>query len=163
VAAGAASEEVVEIELPRLFLFGVGKDKVKQAGWDLGISVDTVNDLKLADALLTTKSHFRRAAGMMQSAERQGKPVYVLRKNSVPQIRQFFRSLVRSSGHDEVDSALAQAEEASRNVAAGNGPVALDPQRAYVRRLQHLIADKYGLESSSSGRDPQRRVTIRRP
>ena len=155
-------EDSTEAELPKLFLFGVGRDKVQQASGDMRLSLNLVNELKEADALLTTKSHYRRAAGIVQATERLGKPVYVLRKNSVPQIRQFFKSLVRSPAEEGADLALVEAERASESVLHGERSVALDPQRAYVRRLQHLIADRYGLASSSSGREPQRRVTIRR-
>jgi hypothetical protein len=34
----------------------------------------------------------------------------------------------------------------------------LSPQGAYIRRLQHLIAERNELLSTSSGKDPQRRV-----
>ena len=35
----------------------------------------------------------------------------------------------------------------------------LTPQRSYIRRLQHLLAERYSLSSTSSGRDPNRHVT----
>jgi len=162
VASDVASPMAgVETGLPRMFLFGVGRDKVRQAGYELGLSLETVNELRAADALLTTKSHFRRAVAVVQSAERLGKRVYVLRKNSVPQIREFFRGLARSS--DGEGDALQEAETASGRVLRGEGSVDLDPQRAYVRRLQHLIAERYKLASASTGREPGRHVTIYRP
>ena len=42
---------------------------------------------------------------MVQSAERLGKAVYVLRKNSVPQIRQFFRAYTRASAEEDIEVA----------------------------------------------------------
>jgi predicted RNA-binding protein Jag len=36
----------------------------------------------------------------------------------------------------------------------------LSPQNAYVRRLQHLLAQRYNLTSRSLGQEPQRRVRI---
>jgi len=38
--------------------------------------------------------------------------------------------------------------------------VELSPQSAYIRRLQHLIAERNNLLSKSSGKDPNRRVRI---
>jgi hypothetical protein len=38
--------------------------------------------------------------------------------------------------------------------------VELSPQRAYIRRLQHEIAQRYNLSSRSLGREPERRVRI---
>jgi hypothetical protein len=151
------------IDLPRFFLYGVARDKVQQAGKEMGFSLDTVNELREADALLTTKTHYRKASGIVQATERLGKPVYVLKKNSVPQIRQFFKSLVRSAGGETVDDALRQAELASEDVLGGQSSIQLDPQRAYVRRLQHLIAERYGLSSTSLGKGTQRHVVIHKP
>jgi predicted RNA-binding protein Jag len=38
--------------------------------------------------------------------------------------------------------------------------VALAPQNAYVRRIQHQIANRYNLESRSFGKEPYRRVQL---
>ncbi len=48
--------------------------------------------------------------------------------------------------------AVAQAKE--------GGVVELSPQSAYIRRLQHLIAERNALSSQSVGRGTERRVTI---
>ena len=159
-AEGVGDDGIV---FPRFFLYGVARDKVQQASKEMGVSLDTVNELREADALLTTKTHYRKASGIVQATERLGKPVYVLKKNSVPQIRQFFKSLVRSAGGETVDEAIRQAEEASEDVLNGQSSIQLDPQRAYVRRLQHLIAERYGLSSTSLGKGTQRRVVIHKP
>ncbi|GAH67453.1 unnamed protein product, partial [marine sediment metagenome] len=42
----------------------------------------------------------------------------------------------------------------------GEGAVELSPQSAYIRRLQHLIAERNHLTSQSAGKDPHRRVRI---
>jgi len=39
-------------------------------------------------------------------------------------------------------------------------PIELSPQRAYIRRLQHKLAEQYNLTSQSTGREPERRVRI---
>jgi predicted RNA-binding protein Jag len=38
--------------------------------------------------------------------------------------------------------------------------VELPPQSNYVRRLQHRLAERYGLVSHSTGTEPYRRVVI---
>jgi predicted RNA-binding protein Jag len=38
----------------------------------------------------------------------------------------------------------------------------LQPQSSFVRRVQHQIAEDAKLRSHSAGKDPQRRVTIKR-
>ena len=66
------------------------------------------------------------------------------------------------SGADEVSTALYEAEEAISAVMEGSTPIALAPQGAYVRRLQHQLADRYNLGSRSRGKEPHRRVEIYR-
>ncbi|HET8945183.1 MAG TPA: R3H domain-containing nucleic acid-binding protein [Dehalococcoidia bacterium] len=36
----------------------------------------------------------------------------------------------------------------------------LSPQNAYVRRLQHMLAQRYNLTSRSMGKEPYRHVRI---
>jgi predicted RNA-binding protein Jag len=43
-----------------------------------------------------------------------------------------------------------------------SGAVELTPQNAYIRRLQHQMAQRYNLTSRSEGREPYRRVMIGR-
>jgi predicted RNA-binding protein Jag len=56
--------------------------------------------------------------------------------------------------------ALSEAEEAVIKVKNGEETVELSPRSAYIRRLQHLIAERNGLSSRSQGKDPDRRVRI---
>jgi predicted RNA-binding protein Jag len=58
-------------------------------------------------------------------------------------------------------SALDEAKEAVESIKDdGNGTIELSPQSAYIRRLQHLVAERHGLFSQSTGKDPNRRVRI---
>ena len=147
----------------RVFLFGVGREKVQQAADAVGIPVDVMNDLRAADMVLTTKTHYRRGAQLVRAAEKSGKPVYVLRKNTLPQLQQFLK--VMAGDRDDgrlLDEALGEAQEAAQRVLNGARSVDLNPQRAYIRRLQHLLVERYELSSISSGREPSRHLTIYR-
>jgi predicted RNA-binding protein Jag len=55
---------------------------------------------------------------------------------------------------------MNEAEEAIQTVISQERPVELTPQRAYIRRLQHELAQRFNLNSRSMGREPQRRVRI---
>jgi predicted RNA-binding protein Jag len=57
-------------------------------------------------------------------------------------------------------SALDEAKEAVESVKSGQESIELSPQSAYIRRLQHLVAERNGLFSQSTGKDPNRRVRI---
>ncbi len=166
----------------RIFLFGVSRDKVETALAEREASAEIVGELRRASLLLTTKNHYRRGSQLVRIAESNNVPVYVLRKNTVPQVSEFLTSLARDQGIDlpppagrrngqdrdeanaeTVAAARAEVEEAAQRVMSGEFSVQLEPQRPYIRRLQHMLAQEFNLASTSRGRDPQRGVLIYRP
>ena len=146
--------------------YGVNKGKLQQAVGDTNAPVEVVSDLNNADLLLTTKSYYRRNTQPLRVAEQEGKPVYVLRKNTLPQIEQFIKGISRRYGNPRLEHgltfAMREAEEAAERINSGDAHVTLNPQGAYVRRLQHQIAHKYGLTSASTGRETGRHVVFSR-
>ena len=154
-------------KVTRILPYGVNKGKLQQAMRASPAPVELVAEIGDADLLLTTKNFYRRRTQALREAEDGGKPVYVLRKNTAPQIHQFFRAISRSrSGRhseEDVDMAVKEAEEAAAQIGRGEDHrVDLHPQGAYTRRLQHQIAEEHGLTSSSAGREPSRRVVMYR-
>jgi predicted RNA-binding protein Jag len=63
---------------------------------------------------------------------------------------------------DSVQQALDEAEKAVSDIKGGEDMVELSPQSSYIRRLQHLVAERNALASRSMGREPERRVRIYR-
>ena len=55
---------------------------------------------------------------------------------------------------------MMEAERGVHQVQLFAKPVELSPQNAYVRRLQHQLVEKYHLQSTSVGDEPERRVKI---
>ena len=161
----AAVEAQPEVRMPgtKVFLFGVDRNKVEQAGQATRLLVEVVNELRVADVVLTTKTHYRRGSQVVRVAEKTGKPVYVLRKNSLPQVEHFLKTMSREeAGGSQLDLAIQEAQDAAERVLNGIRSVELNPQRAYIRRLQHLLAEKHHVASISSGSEPDRRVTFYR-
>ena len=128
--------------------------------------MDIASSLNNANLFITSKSYYRRKLSKIREAEAADLPVYVLRSNTPPQIRHMLDTLYPTTSNvDKTSSlklALSEAEEAIDIVKGGQEAVELNPQSAYIRRLQHLIAEKNELSSHSLGKDPQRRVRIYR-
>ena len=59
---------------------------------------------------------------------------------------------------DPREAALRETEDAIGLVLTSAEPVELSPQNAYIRRLQHQMAERANLVSRSRGREPYRRV-----
>ena len=145
--------------------YGVNKGKLLQALNTVDAPIRLVDDLEDAELVLTTKSFYRRRTNALRQAEEQGRPVYVLRKNTTPQIHQFFRAITRNDGahrqnQARIAGAIKEAEQAAEVIKQGERQAELTPQSSYVRHLQHQIAERHGLSSSSSGREPTRRVVM---
>ena len=147
--------------------YGINKGKLMQAVRGINAPVELVADLSKADMLLTTKNYYRRSTQALQLAEQRGKPVYVLRKNTLAQIQQFVQALARKQSQDaqmqiEHSDAIDEAEQAASRLDEGEMQVKLSPQAAYIRHLQHKIANERGVYSSSEGREPNRHVVMYR-
>ena len=160
-------EDVVPLKSVNILPYGINKGKLMQAVRSINAPVELVADLGKADMLLTTKNYYRRSTQALQLAEQRGKPVYVLRKNTLAQIQQFVQALMRKQSQDaqmklEHTDALDEAERAASRLGEGEMQVKLSPQAAYVRHLQHKVANERGVSSSSEGREPNRHVVMYR-
>ncbi len=151
----------------KLFLFGVNRGRFEQMSKEMQLGVDLVEDFSEANLFVTSKHHYRRKPQKVKEAEEANLPIYVLRSNTPTQIRQFLSSLYPTeslmTSPDRADSfkvALNEAQEAVNQINDGQPEVELSPQSAYIRRLQHIIAERNALSSQSSGQGLRRRVRI---
>ena len=129
------------------------------------LNLDIVSNLHNASLFVTSKNYYRRKPQKVRDAEAADLSIYVLKSSTSSQIRQLLSNIYRVNKIDKVDYArfaLGEAEEAVEQIRNGNESVELSPQSAYIRRLQHLIADRNALSSQSTGKDPNRMVRIYR-
>jgi len=148
----------------RLYQFGVNRSPIAQPAREMGLGVTIVDSLPDASLFVTSKSYYRRKLPKVRDAENAGVPIYVLRGNTPAQARQLMDTLYPAQAvatHEEsLQEALGEAEQAVAQVEHGQDTVELSPASAYIRRLQHLIAQRHDLASRSLGKEPHRRVTI---
>ena len=146
----------------RIFPFGVSRRRLQQAMKDTGSGSSIVERLEDSDVVITERSYYRRKPLALREAESRGIPIYVLKNNTLLQMQQALLSLQGPSKaqQDPVLDAMTEAEEAIHAVISQARPVELTPQRAYIRRLQHELAQRFNLSSTSRGKEPQRRVRI---
>jgi hypothetical protein len=148
----------------RVYLFGVNRSRVEQVAREMNLALDIVENLHEASLFVTSKNYYRRKPQKVRDAEAMNLPIYVLKSSTPPQIRQMVHSIQPVLGAGRQDTfqvALAEAEKAVEQVMRGEeGEVELSPQSAYIRRLQHLVAERNTLTSRSEGREPNRRVRI---
>jgi len=149
-----------QAETSRICLFGINRSKLEEAAREKHVDVELTTDLNKASLLLTTKNYYRRKPQKIRDAEAAGIPIYAIRSNNLPQLRQCLDSIYTPQKNGAMGSAMNEAHEAVTRVKEGKGPVELSPQNAYIRRLQHLLAERHNLVSHSLGKEPGRRVKI---
>ena len=145
----------------RIYPFGISRKRLAQAIRDTASGASISERLDESDVVITDRSYYRRKPQALRDAEARGVPIYVLKSNTLLQMQQALIALQGPAGRvDPVMDAMSEAEDAIHAVLSQDRPVELTPQRAYIRRLQHELAQRFNLTSQSRGKEPQRRVRI---
>ncbi|HET7676598.1 MAG TPA: R3H domain-containing nucleic acid-binding protein, partial [Candidatus Limnocylindrales bacterium] len=158
---GATAPDGFATALPtiRVLPFGVSRKRLEQAVRELQLPVVVARELDEADIVMTLKNYYRQKAPALREAEERALPIYVLKSNTIMQMEACLTSLY-SIEVDPREAAMRETEEAIGLVMREAKPIELSPQNAYVRRLQHQMAERANLVSRSRGREPFRRVRL---
>ncbi len=152
-----------ETQPVKMYLFGVNKTRLAQIAREMNIDAVIIDNLRNAGMFITSRNYYQRKPQKIHDAENMNIPVYVLRSNTPPHIRQLLSTIVSGgvSKSEYFQKAMSEAEEAVTQLRENEEEVVeLSPQSSYIRRLQHLIAQRSDLSSRSLGKDPDRRVRI---
>ena len=140
----------------------------------LQLPVEVVKSIDEADAILALRSYARAGAKIYSLAEARQVPVYVVKSNNLPQLQKALREALHldtdtigavdiEGDVDETEVALEEARQAISRVMDRLEPIELSPRRAYIRRLQHQLVERFNLSSRSIGDEPMRRLRILPP
>ena len=143
----------------RVLPHGVSRKRLEQAIRELHLPVLVARDVDEADVVMTLRSEYRQKTPMLREAEDRSMPVYVLKSNTILQMQASLTSIFALEV-DPREAALRETEEAIGLVVENAEAVELSPQNAYIRRLQHQMAERANLVSRSRGREPYRRVRL---
>lgn len=159
-----ATVDPKSLKLVRVFPYGIGQNRLRQAAKSLHVPVELVDEVEQADVLMTLKSYYRKHPQPITTAEQLGKPVYVLRSNTVIQMESCLADIFALSDVevDPTSAARRETHDAINKVLSGANSVELSPRNSDIRRQQHQLARQAKLLSHSLGREPYRRVKIYR-
>ncbi len=144
-----------------IYPFGLNRGRLEQAVRGMKLAVQVVDDMAEADLLMISKSFYRRKPQPVRDAEASGIPIYVLNGNRLAQMERALANIFDVEPTAEPFSpAIEEAARAIAQMMEGRETVELSPQNAYIRMLQHQLAQRYNLASKSTGREPRRRVRI---
>lgn len=156
------AESDVQNRTVRIFPYGIGQNRLRSAAKSLNVSIDIVDDLHMADIVMTLKNYYRQQPQPIADAERRQIPIYILRSNTANQMEQCLVDVfqVPSEPVDLFTQAMRETQEAIQRILNGADTVELRPQAATIRSQQHQLARAANLISHSYGREPHRRVRI---
>jgi stage III sporulation protein SpoIIIAA len=83
-------------EAPRLYPFGINRVRLEQAARELRLPINLVGNPAEADIFITAKKYYRRKPQKVRDAEAAGVPIYALRSNAIPQMKQFLDAIYSS-------------------------------------------------------------------
>ena len=144
----------------RIYPYGVSRNRLEKAIRDLKVPAIITKTWQDADTVIALKAHFRREPGRLRDAIDHNKPTFVVRSNTQVQVEHVLRQMFSLQDESEEAAAMREAQEAVERVQETGESVELAPQNAYVRRLQHQLAESYELSSVSVGTEPYRRIRI---
>ena len=138
---------------------GISRKRLEQAIRDLQLPVVIARDVDEADVVMTLRNEYKQKTPLLRDAEDRAMPIYVLKSNTIPQMQSSLTSIF-SLEIDPREAAMRETEDAIESVLSSSEAVELSPQNAYIRRLQHQMAERANLVSRSRGREPYRRVRL---
>ncbi len=141
--------------------FGINRNRLEESINRMGVAAKVVSDLDEADLLMTSQPHYRRKSQVLVDAENRGTPIYVIRSDRTSQMEEALANIYRIEERpDSVAAALMETEEAIEELKRSGDSAELNPQNAFIRRLQHQLAEKHDMVTRSTGKAPRRRVRI---
>ena len=159
-------ENRTNLRAVRVYPYGVARNRLMQATKRLGVPASVVRDVSEADVIMTLRSYYRNRMQTLVDAEQRGKPIYVLRANTVSQMEQSLAEMFNlgavqpAPDNNDMDDATQETLQAIQAVMSGQRWADLPPASASVRRMQHDMAREAHLVSHSYGKEPHRRVRI---
>ena len=143
-----------------IFPYGVSRNKIERAVNNLRVNASIARTWDDADVVLTLKTLERKGQPKLKQIASDNVPIYSIKTNTTTQIQTALRDVFNLGSIDHEEVALREAEEAIYQVLLTNQAIDLSPQTSYLRRMQHQLAEKYRLQSRSTGLEPNRRVRI---
>ncbi len=143
-----------------IFPYGVSRNKIERAIANLHVNAAIARKWDDADVVLTLKTLERKEQPKLKQIASDNVPIYSIKANTTTQIQAALRDVFDLGSVDNEELALREAEEAIYQVLLTNQAIELAPQTSYIRRMQHQLAERYRLQSRSTGLEPNRRVRI---
>lgn len=146
----------------RLYPFGISNTYLSRSLHLAKQNFEIVKKLNEANIVLTTEIYRKKNPAALHAAEQMNLPIYSIQGNSLSEVKRFISNFGNGKGKD-LQTNLANVERLIEQVFFTELPVNLPPADIKIRKIEHQIAARYGLNSESFGEEPRRFVVVYPP
>ena len=144
-----------------IFPFAISSDKLQKVIREINVPATIANSISAADIALTVPSQVKNNSKINKILEGRDMPLHVIKSNTISSITKFFIDFFQVDlDTKEEEKAVVEIENICAQVVKEKKPLEADPHNAYLRKLQHEIVEKYGLNSLSIGQTINRRLRV---
>jgi len=151
-------EEEINTPPLKIYPFGISVSYLNRAIHSAHINYKVVKKLTEATTVFTTEVYRRKNPEALRVAEDIGIPIYSIPENTLHEIKKFIEKMKKQNSISFTD--LEHIEKMIENVLYTKTPLNLPPTDAKIRKIEHQIARRYGLNSESFGDEPRRFVVV---
>ena len=158
--------------MKKLYLYAVSRTIVEKLIERMSFNVEITRNPEEADIVIAHKNFAKGGAKILNTAKEYRAQIFYVKTNSMAQIQKVLKDALdirpgdlseeETAFKDESEAALDEVKEAVRKLADGATVVELNPQDTIIRKLQHELAEQYGLNSTSIGEGENRHLRISR-
>ena len=155
--------------LRKLYLYAVSRTIVEKTIERLDFNVEITRNVDDADIVLAHKNFAKGGAKVLNTAKEYRAQIFYVKTNSMAQIQKVLKDALDIRPYDnpedigycdESEKALDEVKNAIKQIQDGAIYVELEPQNTQIRKLQHELAEQYGIKSTSIGEGNSRHLRL---
>ena len=156
-------------QLKKVYLYAVSRTIVEKIIERLDFNVEITRNVEDADIVLAHKNFAKGGAKILNTAKEYRVQIFYVKTNSMAQIQKVLKDALDirayddnngDSYQDETEIALDEVKNAVKRISEGANVIELNPQNTQIRKLQHELAEQYGLNSTSIGEGDNRHLRL---
>ena len=155
--------------MKKVYLYAVSRTIVEKIIERLDFNLEITRNVEDADLVIAHKNFAKGGAKILNTAKEYRAQIFYVKTNSMAQIQKVLKDALdirpfdeaETEGYqDETELALDEAKNAIKKISEGASAIELAPQNQHIRKLQHELAEQYGLKSTSIGDGDERHIKI---
>ena len=142
----------------KIYPFGISGSYLSRSIHSSHTNFEIIKNVLEANIVLTTETYRKKNSESLRIAEEKGIPVYSIPSNTLHELKRFINDFKNHKESSIIN--IDHIEKLIENVIYSKQPLNLPPANPKIRKIEHQIASRYGLNSVSYGEEPRRFVVV---